>query len=237
MADISIVPVERLELTFAPRRWPFAEQRRAEIDAHFTRVRQQRPGVWNGRVLLMHEHELAGAVMRGRFFEADFASFTAWRAWGCPDPTALNCFAAAAMRSSDGAFLLGVMSEQTANAGSIYFPCGTPEPADVIGGAVDLERNIWRELAEETDLQRSEFEAEPGWRAVLAGPYLALIKCIRAREGADTLRSRIVRFLAAQSKPELSDIRIVRSTDDFDPKMPAFVRAYLSDQWAATGVA
>lgn len=233
---MSIVPLERLELTFAPRPWPFAEQRRAEIDAHFARMRQQRPGVWNGRVLLMHEHEMAGTVMRGRFFETDFASFTAWRAWDCPDRTVRNGFAAAAMRSSDGAFLLGVMAEQTANAGSIYFPCGTPEPADVIGGAVDLESNIWRELAEETDLQRSDFDAEPGWRAVLALSYIAVIKCIRAREGADALRSRILRFLGSQSKPELSDIRIVRNPDDFDPKMPAFVRAYLSDRWASTGV-
>jgi hypothetical protein len=235
MADISVVPVGQLELGYAPRIWPFAEQRRAEIDSHFAHMQERHPGMWNGRVLLMHEHEMAGEVLRGSFFETDYASFTAWRAWGAPDPTTVNCFAAAAMRTSDGAFLVGVMAEHTANAGSVYFPCGTPEPADVVGGAVDLEGNIWRELAEETDLQPSAFDAEPGWRAVVAMPYLALIKCVRAREKADALRNRILRFLEGQVRPELSDIRVVRGPADLDPKMPAFVRAYLADQWALAG--
>ena len=237
MADISVVPVGRLELKFASRPWPFAQQHCAEIESHFMGMQQQRPGIWNGRMLLMHEHELDAGVLRGCFFETDYASFTAWRAWGFPDPTVVNCFAAAAMRTSDGAFLVGVMGEHTANAGSVYFPCGTPDPDDVVGGAVDLEGNVWRELAEETDLQRSVFDVEAGWRAVVVKPYIALIKSIHTREMADVLRGRILRFLETQARPELSDIRIVRGPADLDPKMPEFVRAYLSNYWASAGPA
>src|SRR6266576_268539 len=85
-------------------------------------------------------------------FEVDFASFIAWRDWGFPDKSVRNCFPMAALRSSDGAFLLGVMGSHTATAGQIYFPAGTPDPNDINGNTVDLERGVIRELIEETGL-------------------------------------------------------------------------------------
>jgi hypothetical protein len=235
MAEISVVPIERLELTFAPGPWSFAERRRAEIDSFFAQMQRRRSGVWNGRVLLMRDHEIAGRVLRGRFFETDYASFTAWRAWDCPDDRVFNCFAGVALQAGDGAFVLGAMSERTANAGGIYFPCGTPEPADVVAGAVDLEGNAWRELTEETGLSRQELEVDGGWHAVVALPYIALLRRARARQSAAALRGRILDFLAAQDKPELADIRIVRGPGDLDPNMPAYVRAYLTHIWAGPG--
>src|SRR5437763_16923753 len=81
-ADLPIVSLQRLELTFAPRPWRFAAERRAEIDAHFARLRSQTPALWNGRILLLHDHAIAGAVLRGAFLETDFASYIAWRDWG-----------------------------------------------------------------------------------------------------------------------------------------------------------
>ena len=80
------------------------------------------------------------------------ASFIAWRDWGFPDRAVRNCFAAGAIRASDGAFVLGVMGPQTANAGKIYFPAGTPDPGDVVGQEVDLAGSVRREIAEETGL-------------------------------------------------------------------------------------
>jgi hypothetical protein len=38
-------------------------------------------------------------VMRGASFETDYASFLAWRDWGCPDAGVCNVFAAAALRA------------------------------------------------------------------------------------------------------------------------------------------
>ena len=35
-----------------------------------------------------------------------------------------NCFSMAALRSDDGAFLLGEMAHHTYSAGQIYFPAG-----------------------------------------------------------------------------------------------------------------
>jgi 8-oxo-dGTP pyrophosphatase MutT (NUDIX family) len=230
-ADVRVVRVERLELAFAPRPWPWADRHRAEIDAHFTALRRDNPTLWNGRVLLMHSHALAGAVFRGAYLETDYASLLAWRDWRFPDRDMRNSYSLAAVKSADGGFLLGVMNAHTANAGHIYFPCGTPDPSDVIGGGVDLDASLRRELAEETGLDAGEFEPEPGWYTVFAGARIAQIKVLHARDTAAALRERAIDHLRREQRPELADIRVVRSLADLDPAMPKFVTAFLRNWW------
>lgn len=230
MTDIRVARIERLDLRFEPRPWAFAEDRRREINAHFDLLRQSK-ALWNGRVLLMFEHAIENGVLRGAYLETDFASFIAWRDWGFPDESIRNCFAPAMLQGSDGGYVLGVMGSQTANAGQIYFPCGTPDPDDVKDGRVDLENSACRELFEETGISADELEVDAGWLAVFAGPRIAMMKPMRARQPAETLRGRIRDHIARERKPELADAHIVRSPADFVPGMAPFVTAALSDRW------
>jgi 8-oxo-dGTP pyrophosphatase MutT (NUDIX family) len=233
--DVRIVSVDRLDLGFAPYRWRFAEAHRDDIAAHFAERRKSTPQLWNGRVLLMRDFAIADGTLRGVFFEVGFADFMAWRDWNCPDSSVVNCFSMGALRARDGAYLLGVMNAHTANAGSIYFPAGTPDLADVRGETVDLLANVMREIAEETGLTAADFLVTPGWHAVIAGSRVALMKPIDVPHAAEELRERMLRHLASEPQPELGDIRIVRSVKDFDPKMPPFVDAYLSHMWGHGG--
>src|SRR5437764_2282927 len=150
MNPVPIVPIDHADLQFAPRPWRFAVERRGEIDAYFAKLQRDKPHMWNGRVLILHEFVITGATLRGAYLETDFASFIAWRDWGWPDPAMRNCFGQGALRAADGAFLLGVMADHTANAGRIYFPSGTPDPDDIVGASVDLDGSLRRELVEET---------------------------------------------------------------------------------------
>src|SRR5262249_27078623 len=93
MNQPAVVALDRLDLSFAPHSWAFADERRADIDAHFAARQRERPKLWNGRVLLMSRCVLNGRSLSGSFFETDFASFLAWRDWNCPDETVTNCFA------------------------------------------------------------------------------------------------------------------------------------------------
>jgi len=229
----SVFHIDRLALSFAPKPWRYASDHRAEIDAWFEALRREKPSLWNGRVLLMHQHTVERGTLRGKYLETDYASFAAWRHWGRPPAAVRDCFSAAAIETSDEGFLLGVMGPHTFNAGRIYFPCGTPDPDDVVGDEVDLEASVRRELKEETGLDAATFKAEPGWTMVVDGPQIAQLKVLRAQENAATLRKRILAHLAREKKPELSDIRIVFGPGDFDPAMPRFVTAFLASRFAA----
>jgi 8-oxo-dGTP pyrophosphatase MutT (NUDIX family) len=230
--NVSIAHTDRLELAFAPKVWAFAAARRGEIDTWFAVQQRENPALWNGRVLLLYEHALADGVFRGRYLETDFASFAAWRSWGMPPAAVNDSFGAAAVVAADGAFLLGVMGSHTANSGRIYFPCGTPDPNDIVENGVDLDFSVRRELKEETGLAVGEFTPEPGWTTVFADGLIAHIKVLRSDQTAEVLRARVLAHLARELQPELSDIRIVRSAADFDPAMPHFVIAFLAQRFA-----
>jgi 8-oxo-dGTP pyrophosphatase MutT (NUDIX family) len=226
-----VVRIARLDLAFAPRAWPFAQAHRLDIERYFAARQRANPALWNGRVLVMHTFGIEGDTLRGAYLEADFASFLAWRDWGFPDPDMRNCFGMAALRGSDGGFVLGVMSEQTANPGKIYFPAGTPDLSDIVDGRVDISGSVNRELLEETGLDADEMDAAPGWHMVLAGPRIALMKVLTARDDAATLRRRILRHLASEREPELSDIVIARGPADLSDKIPDHVTAFLHHAW------
>ena len=228
MSAPAIFAVDRLDLRFTPKPWPFALARRAEIDTFFAARQRETPALWNGRVLLMHRHSLEHGVFEGDYLETDYASFLAWRDWAPPDAGVHDCFGAGALVSADGAVLLGVMGAHTANAGQIYFPAGTPDPNDIVEGKVDLAFSIAREFKEETGIDVSELAVAPGWTVIADGQLVVAIRALRSSVNADALRARILGFLHTERKPELADIRIVRGPADFDPAMPGFVTAYLA---------
>ncbi len=227
-----IVPIDRLDLTYAPFRWPFAEARGDDIAAHFEACRRVTPQIWNGRILLMRDFAIGDGALHGCYFETGFADFLAWRDWNFPDPAVVNCFAMGALQSSDGAFLMGVMSATTSNPGRIYFAAGTPDRDDLRGGAVDLVGNILREIGEETGLAAADLTLAPGWHVVVDRRcVVAVIKPVALPFPAVEARARMMRHLAGEAEPELCDIRIVRSPADLDPAMPRFIAAYLTHVW------
>lgn len=219
--------VKTLDLTVSSKPWAFAEQRRVEIEAHFAKVRETKPAVWNGRVLLCRNPRAEGDVYRADYFETDFASFLAWRDWGFPDKSVFNGFGAGALRSADGAFVLGRMNAHTANAGRIYFPAGTPDPDDVVGGRVDLAASVVREVEEEIGLRPSDYRTSDDWTIVESGQAVACFRPLASLLPAAELCTRIETFLRSETAPELSGLKLVRGVADFDPAMPAFVTAFL----------
>ena len=232
MLPIAIHRVMTLDLSFQPSPWPFADQRRAEIDAHFAIKQREKPKIWNGRILLARDSVFSGDRFSACYFDADFADFLAWRDWGFPDRGVFNGFGMGALRCSDGAFILGEMGHHTANAGRIYFPSGTPDLDDICDGAVDIAGSVAREVEEETGLTSADYRTGAHWDCVVSGAAIAMIRMLDVDVEAETLRDRIEANLARQDQPELSAIHLVRETSDLTASMPRFVTAFIEKEFS-----
>jgi len=222
--------VTQLDLSVQPWSWRFAEARRVDIDAHFAVHQRNKPGIWNGRILLGRDPDFTEGRFSARYFEADFASFLAWRDWGFPDKDVFNGFGMGALRCSDGAFVLGEMGQHTANAGRIYFPSGTPDLDDVNGSALDMSGSVAREVEEETGLTPADYRAGPHWDCVVTGAAIAMIRILDVDSSGEALQARIEANLARQQQPELSAIHLVRDVGDLTAAMPRFVTAFIEAQ-------
>jgi 8-oxo-dGTP pyrophosphatase MutT (NUDIX family) len=232
MVPPAIHRVTQLDLGLKPWSWPFADERRAEIEAYFAGLLAEKPKIWNGRILLGRNPDFTGQRFSADYFESDFASFLAWRDWGFPDPDVFNGFGMGALRCADGAFVLGENAQYTANAGRVYFPSGTPDLDDISAGAVDISGNVAREVEEETGLTPADYRADGDWHCVVSGTAIAIIKILDVDMPGEALRARIEANVAQQLQPELSAIHLVRERGDFTAAMPRFVTAFLEAQFA-----
>jgi 8-oxo-dGTP pyrophosphatase MutT (NUDIX family) len=224
--------VRTLDLGFEPWPWPFADEKCADIEAHFAVKKREKP-IWNGRILLGRDPAITAEQISARYFDADFASFLAWRDWGFPDGSVFNGFGMGALRCSDGAFVLGEMAGHTSNAGRVYFPSGTPDLDDIKGETVDIAGSVAREVEEETGLKPDEYRASAHWDCIVTGAVIAMIRILDVDLTGEALRARIEANLARQSQPELSAIHLVRERGDLTTAMPSFVTAFIESEMAA----
>jgi len=239
--NLRIVDVDRVDCRLVAHRWAFAHARESDIDLHWAARRRENPSLYDGPVLLACRAEVAmrhGArVLRLDAFETRFSRFLAWRDFGWPDETVFNCFSMPAVRSSDGAYLVGEMGADHSCAGQIYFPGGTPDPSDVTAdGAVDLTGSLIRELAEETGLPAADGVAAPGWTIVFDRQRVACLKRIDWPAPASEVAARARGFLSAETRPELAGVHMISSARALDdPRLPAFMVGLLSRALGAAG--
>lgn len=231
-----IFKAAELDLGYEPAPWAFAEGRAEAIAAHWASRKAALPRLFDGRVLLLGRHHFAqrddgATILRGAYFATDYKAFLAWRDFGFPDRGVCNCFSMAALRSSDGAFLLGEMAAHTANAGSVYFAAGTPDSSDILGARVDLAASARRELREETGISADEVATAAGWTIVHAPPRIACMKIMRMAETAQNIKARVDAFLAVDPGAELRRLHIVRRKQDLDAiNSPRYVADFIAHE-------
>lgn len=232
MSEPSITRVTALEVRCVERDWPWAEAHRADIDAFWQAATARQPKMFDGPVFMFADLRIENGICRAVCFETRFSHLLYAKRMGFPDPYVINGFAMGALRTSDGAFLLGVMGPETANPGQIYFAAGTPDPSDrTAERTLDLLGSITREVAEETGLEGGDYEVKAEWVVVRDGGLLAFLRPIRLKGTADAARACMLDRMKRLREQELSDIYVARNEDDIDAqRMPRFVQAFL--RWA-----
>lgn len=213
---MQVQPLHRCSLTLGDGSWPFETDRAAEIREHWRGAVADKPAMWDGRVLLMTEWTLADGVLQGHFADVAYSSYHAWKTWGFPDVSVVNCFGSAMIQSADGALIYGIMAASTSNGGKIFPIAGMLDHQDVTeDGTIDIFASVGRELSEETGLSVSECRRGERF-AIRDGQLLSIAEVMRFDETADVLATRIRKMIAADPDPELEDVVILRQASDLD---------------------
>ena len=116
--------------------------------------------------------------------------------------------------------------------GRIYFPCGTPDPSDIVDGRVDLDFSVRRELKEETGLDMPNSTPEPGWTMVCRR------RADRANQGFAVERigrpicARAFAHILPARRGRNSPISVSSRPGDFDPAMPGYATAFMASRFA-----
>lgn len=230
----TLTPLKQVSARLSPYEWAWARDNEASIDRNWQRRLETTPGLFDGPVYLASGCTIADGACEAAFFEARYSRFIAFRDAGVPDALVANAFAAIVPHTADGAVVLGVMGTHTANAGQIYFPCGTPDPGDRRDdGTVDLAGSAERELLEETGLALPEGAAQD-WVLLRGDGQLAFLRPVRFDLDAEALKARIDAHRGHEDEPELAHSVIARSRADIDAgRMPGYVQAYLASVFPA----
>jgi 8-oxo-dGTP pyrophosphatase MutT (NUDIX family) len=234
LPPMTVRALRNIDARFDDVELPFEREHAGAISAHWKNLTAANPHLWNGRVIVQHAWTMEGDIYRARYVAINYASMLYWRDNGFPGPKLRNGFAAAALRSRDGAFVLGVMGQSTANAGKHHMPAGTPDLSDVRDdGSVDLAGSLIREMSEETGLQPSEYVVGNTWYAVEAEPRVAFIKIVDLPLSAEDARALILKRLPTLAEVELIDCVIVRASADIDRQWtPLFFQMFLDQALA-----
>jgi hypothetical protein len=233
LTDVRILEMDRLDCRVVPHEWEFELRSRNEIEAHWAERKALNPALYDGPVLLAcraepHIEPDGERVLRVDFFEVGFSRFLAWRDFGFPDRKVYNCFSMPALRTADGAFLLGEMGPNHSCAGKLYFPAGTPDRSDIFDGRVDLDGSVIRELAEETGIRVDRDAFSPGWRVVFESQRIACMKIIDWPARSFDVEAEVARHISSETAPELARGYMLDRRDQLaDPRLPAFMTAFL----------
>ena len=207
-----VVRVSACRLKDDPSPWLWPQSRAHHIEAHWARRTAENPAFFNGAIYILRDCHIAGGLFEASFVRTDFKSFLYWREQGYPDAGVKDGFGAALIRSREGHVLLGRQSAGHINSGLAYLPGGFIDARDVAAdGSIDIEASVWRELGEETGLERSDLVREPGFFVTFAGSLVSIAVPFQSPLDSHALQHRILAHIASEPNPELSSTEVVRT--------------------------
>jgi len=213
--SIRVLPISGVDIRFVPGAWPMPDDLRASVAGRWAAMLEANPHLWDGRILGVSPPVIGeDGILRSEAREDAFSAFLTWREAGFPEMGIRNLFGSALVVSADGFLILGVMGDDTANAGRIYPPGGSLEPRDVLeDGRVDVARSTAIELTEETGLNAADARLG-NLIAVLDGPRVSIGQAFHFRASAEQLVAEIRANLDLQEHRELADVVALKRASD-----------------------
>ena len=207
-----ILPVDDIDVRLDPSPHPFTKGREKAIAENWTLEVRRKPALFDGTVVMLSDFGYADGRLSGRCHAVSYATFLYWRKERVA--TAAHAFAHPMLVSRDNALVAIRMAAHTVNAGRVYFAAGSFEPEDFPDGLVDAHGNMVREVMEETGLDISNVRREDRHHALATDQGTVIFRRYFLDDDADTIASRIHRFVASESDPEIEGPVVIRNSSD-----------------------
>lgn len=208
----AVFHVDGVNMRILPGEHPFCIAEREAISDNWEQELAANPALFDGRMILQRRIALTAEGISSEGYIIPFSAFLWWRKQ--PERHgALHIYAYPVLEASNGALVAIQMGAHTANAGKVYFACGSFEPEDVIGGYCDPERNMRREVLEETGIDLLEARAGEGYFVSHFRRAVTLFRVFRFDLTSDQMIARIEQHMRVAEDKEIARAVAIRSAD------------------------
>ncbi|PYE90092.1 NUDIX hydrolase [Phyllobacterium leguminum] len=230
----TVFSIDGVDVRVVPGELDYASANKTAIARNWEGELVAKPGLFNGELYLAPDARLGEGVLRADFVRSRYETLLYWR----NDPQKIrpwHIFSVGVIVSSDNRLIAARMAANNAGGGRIYFPAGSIDDDDIIGGVVDYDGNSRREVLEETGLDLFGAEREDKIHLVTANRSIALFRRYHFQENAAALTGQIREHMAAQAAPELDEIIEVSGPGQMGEATPSYVRAFADWHFKAVG--
>jgi 8-oxo-dGTP pyrophosphatase MutT (NUDIX family) len=208
----TVFPVAAVNLHVLDGEHPYCQAKREDIARNWDAEVTANAALFDGRMVFQHRLALAEDGIAGQGYIVPFSTLMYWRRQQ-DRGGAMHLFAYPVIESSDGALVAIRMGAHTANAGQVYFACGSLETADVFDGRCDIDYNMRREVLEETGLDLAEARPGEGYHASHFRRALNIFRMFSFDMTADEMIERIERHMTVAEDQEIAGAVAIRSAD------------------------
>ncbi|RWX78412.1 NUDIX hydrolase [Neorhizobium lilium] len=208
----TVFDIDDVEIRLLAGDHPFYLAERDAIAENWTQEVEANPALFNGRMLLQARLGLNEGRLFSEGYEISFSTFLWWRKQA-ERRGGVHIYAYPVLETSDGALIAIRMGSHTANAGMVYFACGSFEPEDVIGGFCDPNHNMRREVLEETGLDLQDTQVEAGYHVAHFRRAVTLFRVYRFDLTAEEICTRIEAHMQVAEDKEIAGPVVIRSAD------------------------
>jgi 8-oxo-dGTP pyrophosphatase MutT (NUDIX family) len=208
----TVFRVDEVSIKILPGDHPFYLSERDAIAQNWAQEVAANPALFDGRMLLQARVGLAEGCLVSEGHVISFSTFLWWRKQA-DRRGALHIYAYPVIASSDNALVAIRMGRHTANAGMVYFACGSFELEDVRDGFCDPNYNMRREVLEETGIDLTEAQVEPGYHVAHFNRAVTLFRVFRFDQTAEQISKRIEAHMVVAEDKEIVGPVVIRSAD------------------------
>lgn len=207
-----IFQVRSLDLPVMECDHPWVATHRDRIAENWEQEIARNPALYDGRMVFQRRLAFGDGHISGSAHLVPFSAFLYWRR-EAREAGGYHLFGLPLILSSDGALIAIRMAETTANPGRVYCAAGSMDMHDIIDGCCDLDRNMHREVKEETALDLEDAVADPDYFATHSLNTVTVFRIFRFAETADRILDKVAAHIASDPDPEITNAVAIRSAD------------------------